>query len=203
MRSASDVLCELFRLCAQQHGMLKAFLLANAGLWGDITVRRKARLGLAVVTSMLRRLIHLLAREQVLPPLRVRTAPPTPLPVPETSPSSLPPPPPSMCCQSDAPRRRFRLIETPRTRPRAAPNPDAAPDSPALTHAIFMERLARLADAWRARHRIARRLARRVRGRAAPLRALCLPAQIHAHAPSGVTRFLDALQDWLNDPDTS
>lgn len=180
-------LADLWQPAARHHGALKGFVLARAALWSDPAIRRTARQGLAVLAAMLRRLLHLLAREVVLPPLRVRTAPePLDSPV-----------------YASKPSLGFRLTETVRERTPREPNPAPTPDTPALSHALFLDRLVVLANAYRARHRIARRLARRAQSRRAPLATAPLRApQLH-RLPEGFRAMLDFLDLWLAAPDTS
>jgi hypothetical protein len=108
---------ELWRLAAQHHDALKGFVIARARDWHDRAIRRTALQGIAVLTAMIRRLLHLLALGVPLAPLRPRMA----LPVLPRAPS---------------PRRlyRFRLTETKRERPRrvqSARAPLKAPPVPA------------------------------------------------------------------------
>lgn len=180
-------LADLWHLAARHHGALKGFVLANLALWSDAAIRRTARQGLAVLTSMLRRLLHLLAREVILPPFRARTAP-----EPFASP-----------LHSRKPALGFRLTEAPRERAPRTPNPSPTPDTPELSHALFLERLAVLASVYRARHHIARRLARRVQSRRAPIAATPLPAPQMQRLPEGFRAMLEFLDDWLAAPDTS
>ena len=142
MLPGAPSLADLWHLAARHHGALKGFVLARAALWSDPTIRRTARQGLAVLAAMLRRLLHLLAREIVLPPLRVRTA---------LEPLDCP-------ARSRKPSLGFRLTEAKRERFPRTSNPSPTPDTPELSHALFLERLAVLANVYRARHRIARRL---------------------------------------------
>jgi hypothetical protein len=174
MFPSGPTLPELCRMAAVHHGALRGFALREAAGWADPRVRRTARQGLALLTAMIRRLLHLLALEVLLPPLRPRGDLP---PVPRLAPPR-------------ARRHRLRLTETPRERPPRYPNPNPEPETPELSHALFLERLAVLAGAWRARDRIARRLARRVQSaRARPclrplppaLRARALPGLIDLH----------------------
>ena len=180
-------LADLWHLAARHYGALKGFVLANFALWSDPAIRRTARQGIAVLAAMLRRLLHLLAREIVLPPLRVRTAP-EPLA--------------SHGC-ARKPSLGFRLTETPRERTPRAPNPAPTSDTPELSHALFLERLAVLASVYRARHRIARRLARRVQSNRAPLAATPLPAPQMQRLPEGFRAMLEFLDVWVAAPDTS
>ena len=180
-------LADLWHLAARHHCALKRFVLANLAVWSDPAIRRTARQGLAVLAAMLRRLLHLLAREVVLPPLRIRTAP-EPLVYP---------------ARSRKPSLGFRLTETVRERTPRAPNPAPTPETPELSHALFLERLAVLANVYRARHRIARRLARRVQSRRAPLAATPLPSPQMQRLPEGFRAMLAFLDVWLNSPDTS
>ena len=178
---------DLWHLAARHHGALKGFVLANFALWSDPAIRRTARQGIAVLAAMLRRLLHLVAREVILPPLRVRTAP-----EPFASPA-----------RSRKPALGFRLTEVPRERTPRMPNPSPTPDTPELSYALFLERLAVLANVYRARHRIARRLARRVQSGRAPLAATPLPAPQMRRLPEGFRAMLEFLDVWLVTPDTS
>jgi hypothetical protein len=184
MFPGAPTLPELLRLHAQHHNTLKAFVLAKAMLWHDAAIRRTARQGLAVLAAMLRRLLHLMAREVALPPLRPQCEL---APMPRLTPPRARPP-------------RFRLIEGPRERPPRARNPAPMPDTPQLAHAIVLERLAVLASVWRRRHRIARRLARRVRGGLATLYTPALPVRDHARLPRGFADLLDFLDVWIEHP---
>ena len=177
MFTRTPTLAELWHLHAQHHTALKAFVLAKAAFWHEAGVRRTARHGLAVLASMLRRLLHLLALEVALPPLSPRT--------------KLEPIPP--LTRSRARRLRFRLTETTRERPRRTKNPHPAPDTAELAHALVLGRLALLAHVYRARHRIARRLARRVQSGRAPLAALPLPPVLYARVLAGFRIWLDYL----------
>jgi hypothetical protein len=56
---------------------------------------------------------------------------------------------------------RFRLREQPPERFPRARGPDSIPDTDGFTAALFLSRLDNLAAVWRARHRVARRFARR------------------------------------------
>lgn len=179
-------LAELWRLAAQHHDALKGFVIAKANAWHDPAIRRTALQGLAVLAAMVRRLLHLLARTLPLAPLRPRTV--------------LPPLP-----RARGPRRlyRFRLIETKRERPRRAPNPGAVPDPPDLSRALLLERLAAIADAYRRRGAIARRLARRVQSGRAPLAFPPPPAPFWPRLPEGFRTMLAHLSERLAAPDTS
>ena len=180
-------LADLWHLAARHHGALKRFVLANFALWSDPAIRRTARQGIAVLAAMLRRLLHLLAREIVLPPLRIRTAP---------EPFACP-------ARSRKPSLGFRLTEAKRERFPRTSNPSPTPDTPELSHALFLERLAVLANVYRARHRIARRLARRVQSRRTTLVATPLPAPQMQRLPEGFRAMLAFLDLWLAAPDTS
>lgn len=182
----TPTLPELWRLAAQHHDALKGFVIARARDWHEAGVRRTARQGLAVLAAMIRRLLHLLALTVPLAPLRPRTA----LPV-------LP--------RARGPRHlyRFRLIETKRERPRRAPNPDAQPDPQELSRALMLERLAAMAEAYRRRGAIARRLARRVKGARAPMRAPPVSAPLWPRLPAGFRNMLDHLDQRLAAADTS
>jgi hypothetical protein len=112
---------------------VKGYALREAARWHETAVRRLALGGLAAFAASLRRLIHLLAREEVLAPLRPRTDLPRAAPGPR------------------APRRyRFRLHEEPPPRPRRRANPGRTEDTAELSHAIFLSRMSNLAAAWRA-----------------------------------------------------
>lgn len=95
---------------------------------------------------------------------------------------------------------RFRLTEVTRSRNPRVPNPHRIPDTPEFDHARFLERLSVIAAAYRARMRLARRLARRVQTGRAPLRALPLPPRLYARTLRGFTLTLDQL---ASAPDTS
>lgn len=165
------------------HGALKGFALRNASSWTK-DVRRTAWTGLAVLASMLRRLIHLMAKDLPLAPL-YPAEPGTPLP-------PLP--------AARRPRLGFRLTEPAREpRPRG-PNPDHVPDTPEFDHARFLDRLFVLASAYRARARLARRLARRVQTGRARLRPLPLPPRLYSRTPHGFTDTLDHLDRRLAAP---
>lgn len=182
----APTLAELWRLAAQHHDALKGFVIAHALAWHDAAIRRTALQGVAVLAAMVRRLLHLLALGVPLAPLRPRMALP-----------ALP--------RAPSPRRlyRFRLIEGVRERPRRAPNPQAVPEPPELSRALLMERLAAIADAWRRREAIARRLARRVQGRRAPLRTPPVPSPLWPRPPAGFRNMLDHLDCRLAGADTS
>jgi hypothetical protein len=188
MTPAAPSLPDLFRLCAQHHGALTGFVRRRRADWADIRVRRTAREGLAVLAAMLRRLIWWLAREQILPPLRPREAAP---------------PPVSGSRARHMPA--FRLCEAPRERRAHAPNPCPTPDTDELSHALVLQRLETLAAAWRARHRLARLLARRLtRSDSKPaLRRPALHHSAHARLPDGFRDMLDYLDEALTSPDTS
>ena len=177
---------ELWRLAAQHHDALKGFVIARARDWHDPAIRRTALQGIAVLTAMIRRLLHLLALSVPLAPLRPRMALPA-------------------LTSARTPRRlyRFRLIETKRERPRRAPNPDARPEPPELSRALFLERLAAIADAYRRRGAIARRLARRVQAARAPLKAPPVPAPLWPRLPAGFRNMLEHLGHRLAAADTS
>lgn len=180
MFPGAPTLDEFWRMHAQHHMTLKRFVVAHMLRWHDAAIRRTARQGLAVLTAMLRRLLHLMAREEVLAPLSVR--------------SDLPP------LERLAPpgqrHPRFRLIEGPRERPRRGAGPGAVPDTPELAHALVLERLFVLAAVYRRRRAIARRLARRVQAGRATLYTPALPLRDYPRLPEGFTRLLDYL-DYL------
>lgn len=183
--SGAPTLTELWQMAAMHHRALRGFAAANAAHWA-IAARRTAWQGLAVLAAMLRRLIHLMARDLPLPPPSVRHEDLPPLP-------------------ALAPRRRalrFRLTESERTHPRRAPNPLRVPDTPAFDLARFLDRLAVLADVYRARARLARRLARRVQTGRAPLRTPPLPPRLRARVRPGLLEVLDHLSHRLDAPDT-
>lgn len=185
--TAQPSLPEFWSYVVLHHRALKGFALQHAAGWTK-DVRRTAWTGLAVLASMLRRLIQLMARDLPLAPL----AP--------NEPGALRPPLPS----PRRPRLRFRLTEVTRSRNPRVPNPHRIPDTPEFDHARFLERLSVIAAAYRARTRLARRLARRVQTGRAALRALPLPAPLYERAPRGFTRALDQLDHRLaSAPDTS
>jgi hypothetical protein len=178
MHMAVLPLPNLWRLFVRHHGALCGFARAHQSLWTP-EIRRMALHALAFISAMLRRLIHLEAMEITV------------LPCPPRDPAARLSP-----LGASAPARpplRFRLTETPRRRARSAAIGGRAPDSPDLSHALFLERLGRLASVYRARHRLARRLARRVRSGCAPLRRPALPARIHRRAPQVFIEQLAAL----------
>ncbi len=168
-------------MAAQHHGALRGYALRHAAGWADPGVRRTANNGLVLLTAMIRRLLHLLALDVLLPPLRPRSAPP---PIPR-----LTPPRPR--------RRKLRLTDTPRERMPRGANPNPAPDTPELSHALFLERLAVLAGAWRARDRIARRLARRVQSAQTEPVLRALPPALRARALPGLLKVHDHIEDCL------
>lgn len=178
---------DIWRHVTVHHTILKAFALEHSGGW-TLRIRRTAWVGLAVLASMIRRLIHLMALEIRLAPLGIRA---------ERDPF-----PPS----SFAPRRRglsFRLTEAPPETCGRASGSALVPDPPELNHAIFLDRLSALVDVYRARFRLARRLARRVQARLAPLRALPLPARAWAQALPGFRTMLHSLDARFPAPDSS
>lgn len=177
---------DIWRHVSVHHTILKAFALEHAGGW-TLRIRRTAWVGLAVLASMIRRLIHLMALEIRLAPLGVR--------------GERDPFPPS----AGAPRRRlgFCLTEAPPQARGRVPGGTLVPDPPELNHAIFLERLAVLVDVYRARLRLARRLARRVQARRAPLRTLPLPARAWAQALPGFRVMLRSLDARFPAPDSS
>jgi hypothetical protein len=177
------VLCEA---AAQLFMAVKGYALREAARWREAAVRRLALGGLAAFAASLRRLIHLLAREEVLAPLRVRTD----LPRSETGPPA-------------ARRYRFRLHEQPPPRPKRDANPHARPDPADFAHALFLSRLSNLAAAWRARRRIARRLARRWAASAARLKRPAFTPHVAARLPPPVLAYVTHLEARLTAPDTS
>ena len=111
--SGAPTLAELWRLAAIHHRALRGFAPAHEALW-NIKARRTVWQGLAVLSSTLRRLIDLMAREYVLAPLAPRDETLAPL-------------------RCDLPRRpslRFRLAEAGREPHRRTPNPDRRPTRP-------------------------------------------------------------------------
>jgi hypothetical protein len=129
-------------------------------------IAREARLQLAVITALLRRYIHVLAAEIILPPPR---APRPQAEHPEKPRTS-----------RKAERYLFPLLETPARASRASENEDPAD----LQWAILLEAVQRLADvlAYPAPH--ARRLARRFGTLDVPgLRDLALPWHILRQIP--------------------
>jgi hypothetical protein len=170
---------ELWRLAARHHGALKGFVLRMAARWTDPAIRRTANHGIAVLTAMIRRLLHLLALEVDLGPLAPRAALP---PIARLAPPR-------------ARRHRLRLGDIPRDRCRRDRNPAAEPETPDFARARLLERLAVLADAYRARHRIARRLARRAQSAALRRRERALPPALHVRIASGFTDVLDYIDE--------
>lgn len=181
MIRSGPTLPELWRMAAQHHGALRRFALREAARWADPAIRRTARHGLALLTGMIRRLLLLLAFDVLLPPLRPRAGLAA---IPRLTPPL-------------ARRHRLRLTETPRERWPAGANPCPSPDTPDLSHALFLERLAVLADAWRARHRIARRLARRVQSASGKPRLRALPPALRARALPGLLEVHDYVEACL------
>lgn len=176
----------LLDLHRQHHVRLSRFVKAPGARWGEAAFRRTARQGLAVLTAMLRRLLHLMAMALPLAPLRARADLPAPLPR-----------------VRSARAYRFRLHEQPPERFPRARGPDSVPDTDGFTAALFLSRLDTLAAVWRARHRIARRLARRVSASAGRLSRPALGEAAHARLPRGFAAVLDFLDQQLNRPDTS
>lgn len=119
---------ELWSFVVMHHGALKGFALRNAASWTK-DVRRTAWTGLAVLASMLRRLIHLMAKDLPLAPL-YPAEPGTPLPpLPAARrPRPRPPRPPSGAPRAD--RRR-------------APAPAPPPAAPLRQHPARLHRHAR------------------------------------------------------------
>lgn len=165
---------------------VKGYALREAARWHEAAVRRLALGGLAAFAASLRRLIHLLAREEMLAPLRPHTD------LPRTDPGP-----------RAARRYRFRLHEAPPPRPKRLPNPERTEDTPELSHAIFLSRLSNLAAAWRARRRIARRLARRWAASAARLRRPAFGPHAAVRLPPPVLAYVTHLAARLTAPDTS
>jgi hypothetical protein len=170
----------------QHHVRLARFVRGPAARWSEAAFRRTVRQGLAVLTAMLRRLLHLMAMALRLAPLRARP--------------DLPPPLPRV---ASARAYRFRLHEQPPERFRRARGPDSAPDTDGFTAALFLSRLDNLAAVWLARHRIARRLARRASGSAQRLSRPALKGPAHARLPRGFAAMLDFLDGALAGADTS
>jgi hypothetical protein len=170
----------------QHHVRLARFVRGGAARWGEAGFRRTARQGLAVLTAMLRRLLHLMAMALPVAPLRPRADPPPPLPR-----------------VASARAYRFRLHEQPPERFPRARGPDSAPDTDGFTAALFLSRLDNLAAVWRARHRIARRLARRARASALRLSRPALKGPAHARLPRGFAAMLAFLDGALARADTS
>lgn len=181
MSGPGPTLDELQTLQRTHHVALRRFVLSRLTSWNSAAIRRTARHGLAVLTAMLRRIIFLLAREVRLPPLRPRERLPA-LPRSKTTLRS---------------GRRFRITDAPRPPRHRQRNPSPVPDPPALSHALFLERLARLDAAWRARHRIARRLARHIKSGAKNLRPAHTSLRDYPRLPDGFARMLDHLDDRL------
>jgi len=176
----------LLDLHRQHHVRLARFVRQPAARWGEAGFQRTARQGLTVLTAMLRRLLHLMAMALLLAPLRPRADPPPPLPR-----------------VASVRAYRFRLHEQPPKRFPRARGPDADPDKNGFTAALFLSRLDTLAAVWRARHRIARRLARRARTSAERLSRPALKGPAHARLPRGFAAMLDFLDRCLFEPDTS
>lgn len=177
------VLCEA---AAWLFTAVKGYALREVARWQEAAVRRLALGGLAAFAASLRRLIHLLAREEVLAPLRERT--------------DLSPAEPG---QPAARRYRFRLHEAPPPRSKRQPNPNRTEDTAELSHAIFLSRMSNLAAAWRARRRIARRLARRWAASAARLKRPAFGPHAAARLPPPVLAYITYLDARLAAPDTS
>jgi hypothetical protein len=118
-------------------------LLRNAAPDGFAAIARDARAQLAALTALVRRYIHILAAEIILPPLRAET-PPTDKPVRDP--------------RRKGPRRAlFQLFELPAVSGR----PAKGEDPPALQWALLVEAAARLAAVLADPAPHARRLARR------------------------------------------
>lgn len=179
---------ELWHLFARRHGLLKGFAGENQAAWTP-DVRRIAGQVLACLAAMLRRLIHLEAQAIVLAPLAPRD--------PEAALPPLRPPP------RRRPRLRFCLIESSKGPRHRGVRPIAGNDPPELTHAIFMDRLEILAEAYRARHRLARRLARRVQAGRAPLRTPPLAPRLRPRVPDFLCDELDILHKYVATRDSS
>ena len=176
----------LLDLHRQHHVRLARFVHGGAARWGEAGFRRTARQGIAVLNAMLRRLLHLMAMALPLAPLRPPADPPPPLPR-----------------VASVRAYRFRLHEQPPERFPRARGPDSVPDTDGFTAALFLSRLDNLAAVWRARHRIARRLARRVRASAQRLSRPALKGPAHARLPRGFAAMLDFLDGTLARADTS
>jgi hypothetical protein len=166
--------------------VLKTYAKDEKKIWNRAR-RRHAWDGLAVFASLLRRLIHLMARAVPLAPIH-----------PDTD-GSAPraPPGPGLRLR---PRLAFRLIETAQVRRRQPQNPAHVPDTPAFDRARFLDRLSALARVYRERERLARRLARRVQSGRAPLRARPLPKQVYPRVHPAFSSLLDTLSAVLRGP---
>ncbi len=188
--SAGLSLRELWSYVVMHHGALKGFARRKAGGWTK-DVRRTAWTGLAVLSSMIRRLIHLMAKDILLAPI-----------FPPEAGAPLAPMPP---LESRArPRIPFRLSETARDYYRRERNPDCEPETPDFNLERFLDRLSACAAAYRARERLARRIARRVQTGRTALRALPLPPRLYMRTAAGFTNVLDYIDARLAaPPDTS
>lgn len=188
--SAGLSLRELWSYVVMHHGALKGFARRKANGWTK-DVRRTAWTGLAVLASMIRRLIHLMAKDIPLAPI-----------FPQEAPSPLPPMPP--LAPQGRPRIPFRLSETARDPYRRGQNPNHVPETPDFNLERFLDRLSACAAAYRARERLARRIARRVQTGRAALRALPLPPRLYIRTAAGFTNILDHIDARLAaPPDTS
>lgn len=147
-------------------------LLRTAAPEGFAAIARDARAQLAALTALVRRYIHILAAEIILPPLRTE-APPTDKPARPVS--------------SSRPRRAlFQLLEVPGARSQ----PSAGEDPPALQWALLVEAAARLAAVLADPAPHARRLARR-------FGTLLVPGLRDLPVPWHITRRLDPAIDTL------
>lgn len=177
---------ELCRCAVVTHTVLKTYAKDETKIWNRAR-RRHAWDGLAVFASLLRRLIHLMARAVPLAPIH-----------PDTD-GSAPRTPPGPGLRR-RPRLAFRLIETAQVRRRQPQNPAHVPDTPAFDRARFLDRLSALARVYRERERLARRLARRVQSGRAPLRARPLPKQVYPRVHPAFSSLLDTLSAVLRGP---
>jgi len=137
---------------------------------------------------MIRRLIRLMAMEIVLAPL---------------FPRDMSDPLRPLAPGPGRPSLSFSLTETVREPCRRHPNPDRVPDTPQFNRAFFLDRLAVLADVYRARARLARRLARRVQTGRARLNALPLPKRLYDRTLPAFKKLLDFLGELLSTVDSS
>ncbi|MFN3312720.1 MAG: hypothetical protein ACK46Q_04555 [Hyphomonas sp.] len=168
---------ELWNTLVHLLGLLRQLLAATAPeAFAAISAEARARL--AHLTAMVRRYIHILAAEIILPPLQ--TAP------------AYPSVPAQVKCQR-ASRETFALLEHP-PMPGQCHTPASERDPPELQWALLWEAALRLSAVLRDPARHARRLARyRQRGHAAPLRGLpvrwAVLRRLGAAADACLTRF--------------